>query len=275
MHPNVIERIPNFETETMEISSYISIKLTGKTSQGNLNPKDIDIAETKELLADVETLLFPTKAEKEERPKVSYEVQEGSVKNLFFIPAANVIMFTALISEVGKRGNTDLLQQKAAAIIDKWQKKSFAYGREYIITSSVNETPFLIINRETKFIAPQTDWVNTTLYLYGEIFEEGGLSSSNLHILTERYGKLTVDATKEQLTSGTNKLYNFYGLWVNGKQNVATGFLKDLSLIDFLTHQLDYDELALSKQIEKATASWKKVKDKDAWLTDVKGGSNE
>ncbi|MEP7238948.1 MAG: hypothetical protein ABI685_13810 [Ferruginibacter sp.] len=259
----------------MEISSYISIKLIGKTSQGNLNPKDIDIAETKELLADVETLLFPTKAEKEERPRVSYEVLEGSVKNLFFIPAANVIMFTALMSEVDKQGNTDLLQQKAAAVIDKWQKKAFATGREYTITSSVNETPFLIINRDTKFIAPQTDWVNTNLYLYGEIFEEGGLSSSNLHILTDRYGKLTVDATKEQLTSGTNKLYNIYGLWVKGKQNVATGFLKDLSLIDFLTHQLDYDELALNKLIEKASVSWKKVNNKDAWLRDVKGGVNE
>jgi hypothetical protein len=259
----------------METSGYISIQLTGKTSQGDLNPKDIDIAETKELLTDVETLLFPAKSEKEERPKVSYEVQEGSVKHIFFIPAANVIMFTALISEVGKQGSTDLLHQKAAAIIDKWQKKAFASGREYTITSSVNESPFLTINRDTKFIAPQTDWVNTNLYLYGEIYEEGGLSSSNLHILTDRYGKLTVDATKEQLTSGANKLYNVYGLWVKGKQNVATGSLKDLFLIEFLTHRMDYDELALNKQIEKASISWKKVKDKDAWLTDVKGGTNE
>ncbi len=47
----------------MEISSYLSIKLTAKTSQGNLNPKNIDIAETKELLVDIETLLFRTKVE--------------------------------------------------------------------------------------------------------------------------------------------------------------------------------------------------------------------
>jgi len=246
----------------MEISSYISVKITGKTLQGTLNLKDIDIAETKELLVDVETLLFPSKAEREEKPRVSYEVQNGSIKNLFFIPAANVTMFTALMSEVGKRGRTDLLQQKAATIIYKWQKKAFASGREYTITSSVNERPFLTINRDTKFIALQTDWVNTNLYLYGEISEEGGLSSSNLHILTERYGKLRVDATTEQLTSGINKLYNIYGLWVKGKQNVTTGFLKDLSLIDFLWHQLDYDELALNKLIEKASASWKKLKTK-------------
>jgi hypothetical protein len=259
----------------MDTSSYISIKLTGNTLQGSLSPKDIDIIETKELLLDVGTLLFPTRAEKEERPKISYEVQEGSVKNLFFIPVANVIMFTALLSEVGKQGSADLLQPKAAAIIDKWQKKAFASGREYAITSSINETPFLTINSHTKFIAPQTDWVNINLYLYGEIFEEGGLNNSNLHILTGRYGRLTVNATKEQLTSGTNKLYNVYGLWVKGKQNVATGSLKDLMLIDFLTHQLNYDELALNKQIEKASINWKKINDKDAWLINIRGGANE
>lgn len=259
----------------MQPATYISITITGKSSQGDLNPKDIDIVETKELLSDVETLLFPTRPEKEERPKVSYEVREGSVKNLFFIPAANVIMFTALLSEVGKQGTSGLLQQKAAATIDKWQKKSYTSGREYSFTSSVNEMPFLIINKDTKFIAPQSDWVNTSLYLYGEIYEEGGLSNSNLHILTDRYGRLTVAATKEQLTSGNNKLYNVYGLWVKGKQNIATGFLKDLSLIDFLTHQQNYDELALNILIDKASANWKNIKEKDAWLTDVRGGSNE
>jgi hypothetical protein len=260
----------------MDTTGYISITITGKTSDGNLNPKDIDISETKELLTDVEALLFPTKAEKEERPKVSYEVKEGSVKNIFFIPAAKAIMFTALMSEVNKRGNVDLLESKAAAVIDKWQKKSYSTGRQYEITSSVSpDNPFVRINRESQFIAPQTDWVNTSLYLYGKIFEEGGLNKVNLHILTDRYGKLVVDATEEQLTSGANKLFQVYGLWVKGKQNLQTGFLKDLVLIDFLTYQAEYDELVLNKLIDKASENWKKVKDKDAWLSDIRGGVNE
>jgi hypothetical protein len=259
----------------MQSLNYISVLIKGKTAEGYLNPKDIDIAETKELLSDIEILLFPTKAEKEDRPKVSYEVKEGSVKNLFFIPAANAIMSTALLSEVGKQGVSDLLHPKAAAIIDKWQKKSYSSGREYAISSSVNENTFLKINTETKFIVPQTDWVNTSLYLYGEIYEEGGLSKSNLHILTDRYGRLTVDATKEQLTTGTNKLYHIYGLWVKGKQNLQTGGLKDLSLIDFITYQQDYDELALNRLIDKASVNWGKIKDKNIWLTELRGGLNE
>jgi len=260
----------------MDTQGYISITITGKTSDGNLNPKDIDISETKELLSDVEALLFPTKAEKDERPKVSYEVQEGSVKNLFFIPAAKVIMFTALMSEVGKRGNIDLLEPKAAAIIDKWQRKSYTTGRAYLLTSSISpDEAFVKINKESQFIAAQTDWVNTNLYLYGKIYEEGGLNNVNLHILTDRYGKLVVDATEEQLTTGANKLFQICGLWVKGKQNRQSGTLKELTLIDFLTYQTEYDEVVLNKLIDKASSNWKKIKNKDLWLNDIRGGANE
>lgn len=260
----------------MDHPGYIAITIKGKTSQGNLNPRDIDIDETKELLSDVEVLLYPSKPERDERPKVSYEVKEGSVKNIFFIPAAKAIMFTALLNEVAKQGVTDLLEPPAAGIIDKWQQRAYKTGNEYAFSSSAHEAgSFLTISKETKFIAPQSDWIATSLYLYGEIFEEGGLSKSNLHILTDRYGKLTVGASREQLTTGSNKLYNVYGLWVKGKQNVKTGLLKDLSLIDFLTYQQDYDQIALNLLIDKASVNWAKVKDKDAWLSDLRGGINE
>ena len=185
-------------------------------------------------------------------------------------------MFTALMSEVGKRGNLDLLEPKAAAIIDKWQRKSYLTGREYAFTSSVSpEEAFVRINNESQFIAPQTDWVNTSVYLYGKIFEEGGLNKVNLHILTDRYGKLVVNATEEQLTSGANKLFQVYGLWVKGKQNLQSGSLKDLELIDFLTYQPEYDELVLNKLIDKASDNWKKIKNKDTWLEDIRGGKDE
>ena len=260
----------------MEQTGNISVIIKGKTINGNLNPMDIDIAETREILADVETLLFPTKIEKDDRPKVSYEVKEGSVKNIFYLPLAKVIMFSALLTEVGNRGNIELLEPKAAAIIDKWQRKSYNSGIDYLITSSLSDDkPLISITAKTQFIAPKADWVNTSLYLYGKIYEEGGLSKINLHILTDRYGKLTVNATEEQLTAGDQKLFKIYGLWVKGKQNVENGQLKDLELIDYLTYQPEYDEIVLQKQIKKATTNWAAIKDKDEWLQEIRGGVNE
>jgi hypothetical protein len=257
----------------MEQTGYISITIQGKSPDGALNPKDIDIAETKELLIDFETLLFPSKPEKDQRPKVSYEVKEGSVKNIFHTAVAKVIMFTALMSEVGKQGNLEILDLKAAKIIDKWQKKAYNSGREYSLASSTSyDNSFLRITKETQFVSAQTSWVDTSLYLYGKIYEEGGLNNINLHIVSDRYGKLPVKATEEQLTSGDNKLFKVYGLWVKGRQNIKTGELSELELIDFLQYQPKYDDIALQRLIEKATPNLKKIIDKDSWLNDLRGG---
>lgn len=260
----------------MEPSGHISVIIKGKTIAGDLNPKDIDIAETREILTDVEMLLFPTKTERIERPKVAYEVKEGSVKNTFYLPLAKAIMFSALIAEIGSHGNIELLDPKAAAIIDKWQRKSYQSEWEYIITSSVSEDRSLMtINNTSEFILAQSDWADTSLYLYGKIYEEGGLSKINLHIVTDRFGKLIVNATEDQLTSGEQKLFKVYGLWVKGKQNIATGQLKDLELIDYLKYKPEYEEIALQKRIKKATSNWSTIKDKDEWLSEIRGGANE
>ncbi|MCY7420616.1 MAG: hypothetical protein LH478_02620 [Chitinophagaceae bacterium] len=104
------------------------------------------------------------------------------------------------------------MDSKAAIIIDKWQRKAYTTGRHYEISSSVSpDKPVVIIDKESQFIAPQSNWVNTSLYLYAKIYEEGGLNKVNLHIITDRYGKLPVKATEEQLTSGENKLFKVYG----------------------------------------------------------------
>lgn len=260
----------------MQLEGYISITISGKTAHGNLNPRHVDITETKELLSDVETLLFPSKPEKDERPRISYEVTEGSVKNIFYIPVANAIMFTALMAEVSKQGTIEILDTKAAIVIDKWQRKAYTTGRNYTIESSVSPgTAIVTIDKGSQFIAPPSNWVSTTVYLYGKIYEEGGLNKVNLHIITARYGKLPVKATEEQLTTGENKLFKVYGVWAKGKQNISTGELKDLELIDFIMYQPEYDEIALQNQIKKASKNWRSIKDKDAWLVEVRGGGNE
>jgi len=259
----------------MENLGHISVRIVGLTPEGKLMPKDFDISEIKDIIADFEVLLFPTKAERDSRPKVSYEIQEGSVKNLFFLPLANAIMFTALMDAVGKEGNVELLDKRQANVLAKWQKKSYQSGRQYEIGSSISDKPLIVITRDTAFVSPPNDWVDTSLNLYGKIYEEGGRKQVNLHILTDRYGPLTVDATEEQLITGENKLFKVYGVWVKGKQNVNTGELKELKLIDFITYQPNYDDLALKKLIKKSTENWSKIKNKDKWLTEVRGGENE
>lgn len=61
----------------MEEQGFIEVKINGLVGNKQLKPTDIDIAEIKEIISDVETFLYPTKGEKAERPHISYKLEEG------------------------------------------------------------------------------------------------------------------------------------------------------------------------------------------------------
>ena len=66
----------------MENKSHIEIHITGKKGQLSLSPDTYDISELRSLLDRAEQLLFPT-IERKNRPIVSYEIQDGSVRHIF------------------------------------------------------------------------------------------------------------------------------------------------------------------------------------------------
>ncbi|MCB0375464.1 MAG: hypothetical protein KDD04_06065, partial [Sinomicrobium sp.] len=101
----------------MEEQGYIEIKITSKDN--TLSPGDIDINEIKEFISDVESFLYPSRKEKQNRPHISYDIEEGSVKHRFFIPITAVILFNGLTSEIKNRNNLDFLDHKRQSIIDK------------------------------------------------------------------------------------------------------------------------------------------------------------
>lgn len=69
-------------------------KEVGVTNKDNtLNTKDIDINEVKDFISDIETFLFPNRKEKQNRPHISYNIEDGSAKHKFFLPITAVILF--------------------------------------------------------------------------------------------------------------------------------------------------------------------------------------
>src|SRR5690606_18637130 len=106
----------------MEEQGYIELRVTNKDN--TLKPKDVDINEVKEFISDVETFLFPNRKEKQNRPHISYDIEEGSAKHRFYLPITAVILFNGLTSEINNRNNLDFLDYKRQYIIDKLQKKA-------------------------------------------------------------------------------------------------------------------------------------------------------
>lgn len=80
----------------MEEQGYIEIKIDGIVGNKQLKAIDIDIAEIKEIISDVEIFLYPSKAEKADRPHIAYKLEDGSARNLFYLPISAVLLFNGL-----------------------------------------------------------------------------------------------------------------------------------------------------------------------------------
>ncbi|MFC5284283.1 hypothetical protein [Pedobacter alpinus] len=182
----------------MEEKGYIEVKIDGLVGGKPLKPIDIDIAEIREIISDVESFLYPTRGEKAERPHISYKLEEGSARNLFYLPISAVLLFNGLTGEIRNRGNIEFLDNKRAEIIDKFQRKAKEKNLEISFYSSSNDEIILKISQETKFFKIAATFIETELVLYGKVNEEGG-NNPNFHLLTKEYGKLVISATEQQL----------------------------------------------------------------------------
>lgn len=257
----------------MEEQGHIEIRINGLVGNKPLKPIDIDIAEIKEIISDVETFLYPTRGEKAERPHISYKLEEGSARNLFYLPISGVLLFNGLSGEINNRGNVDFLDFKRAEVIDKFQRKAKEKNLEISFYSSSNTKPILKINQETQFFKISATHIETEFVLYGKINEEGG-NNPNFHLLTKEYGKLVISASEQQLLEGEKRLFKIYGVRAKGKQNLADGKPFDLKLIDYITYNPNYNDHKLDLLIERASVKWNTILNVDSWLNEIRGGAN-
>lgn len=257
----------------MEEQGYIEVKFDGLVDNKPLKPINIDIAEIKEIINDVETFLYPTRGEKAERPHISYMLEEGSLRNLFYLPISGVLLFSGLSGEISNRGNIDFLDSKRAEIIDKFQRKAKDKNLEISFYSSSDKKPILTINQGTQFFKIAATHIETEFILYGKVNEEGG-NNPNFHLLTKEYGKLVISATEQQLLEGEKRLFKIYGIRAKGKQDLTDGKPFDLKLIDYITYNPNYNEHKLDLLIERASVKWNTIPNVDAWLNEIRGGAN-
>lgn len=257
----------------MEEQGYIEVKIEGVVGNKPLKPIDIDIAEIKEIINDVETFLYPSRGEKAERPHISYKIEEGSARNLFYLPISGVLLFNGLSTEIKNRGNIDFLDNRRAEIIDKFQRRAIENNFEISFLSSSAIEPILKINKETNFFKVAASYIDTEFILYGKVNEEGG-NNPNFHLLTKEYGKLVISATEQQLLEGEKRLFKIYGVRAKGKQNLSDGKPFDLKLIDYISYNPNYDEHKLDLLIERASVNWNTIPNVDLWLNEIRGGSN-
>ena len=98
----------------MDALGDIEIKIEGSVGARPLTPELVDIDEIREVLEQMAGLLFPTE-KRSQRPRISYEIQEGSVRHKFRTLMQTVIGFGAVLSQIESQGQIDFLHERSAA----------------------------------------------------------------------------------------------------------------------------------------------------------------
>lgn len=257
----------------MEKTGYIEITISGSKGNQKLKPESYDIKEIIPILENVENLLYP--GDKKDRPTISYKIEEGSVRHIFKTSIQSIIGFSAILEQVNMQNSIDFLDINTAKAFESFQE--IAIGKDYRlkIKTSMENSSEIEINNSTNFYRTEAVWADAEFYFYGKITNAGGKNKANVHLVTEEYGTIFINTPISFLENyNENLLYKKFGVRAVGKQNSETGEIDTSSLVfkELIDYDPIYDENYLDSLIEKASISWKVVKDKDKWLNEIRGG---
>ncbi|MEA5259925.1 hypothetical protein VB264_19160 [Arcicella aquatica] len=257
----------------MEKFGDIEIRVIGNYGNIKLSPESYDIKEISLLLQNVEDLLYPIN--KKDRPLISYNLEKGSVRNVFRTGLQAVISLSAVLTQISHLNSIDFLELKTAQAIENIQALSIQKNYEFEFRTSLrkdNELE-LRITPQTSFVRTKNIWVDAELYFYGTLTNAGGKSKANIHIDTPDFGSLTIDTSKTFLEGQEeNVLYKKYGVRVYGKQNIDTGEIdkSTLTLLELIDFNPKYDDSYLNALIGKAKKNWNGI-DANEWLFNLRG----
>lgn len=256
----------------MDKFGQIEIRITGKEGNKQLTPDNYDIRDIKVMLENIEDILYPNK--KKERPVISFNIEEGSVRNIFKTSMQAVVQFAAVASLIASTGSIDNLELPTAKAIENIQYQALSKNYSFEVKTSVSDDVILKISPETKYIRSSNLWMDAEFYFYGTLINAGGKNRPNIHLDTKEAGTLTIDAEKDFLGSvETNLLYKEYGVRAKGKQNIETGEIdkSSLTLLELIDYSPRYDEQYLNNVINKASHKFNGI-DADNWLKEIRGG---
>lgn len=254
----------------MENIGEIEIRVYRDAGNAPLNPDNFDIRELISILENMDNLIFPNE---KKRPLVTYEMREGSVRNIFKTAIHSVVSFNAILGLVSTTNSIDCIDDKTATAIENFQEYARRKDFSIDIKTSVENTNIITINSRSNFVRSENIWADSEFYFYGKITNAGGKDKANIHILTSEYGTLKIKTPIIFLEAQEeNILYKTVGIRAKGKQNVKNGEIdtSDLEIIDLVNYHPSFDEDYLQSLREKAKKSWLGI-DKDEWFNKIRG----
>src|SRR3569833_2377073 len=170
----------------MEKIGHLEIRISGSKGNLELKPDTLDVREIISVLEQSEDLLFP--GEKKDRPIISYQLEEGSVRHIFRTSIQAIIGLNTILTQVNNLKSIDFLDLNTAKAIEAFQETALKKDYSFFLSTSLSVKPELTINKSTRFIRSEALWVDAEFYFYGKITNAGGMDKANIHVLTDEYG---------------------------------------------------------------------------------------
>lgn len=249
----------------------IEIRVVGKSGNIDLSPDNYDIRQIANILQSIEDLLYPNN--RKDRPLITYDIKEGSVRHIFKTPIQYIIGLSAVLGQIQLTNSIDFLDLKTARAIENIQQLSQQKNYHFEFSTSIKKNVELSINPNTNFFRTENLWVDAELYFYGILTNAGGKNKANIHLDTSDFGSITIETEKDYLEGQEqNLLYKRFGVRAFGKQNTETGEIdtKSLTLIELIDYEPKYDSNYLDLLIKKAKKNWKGI-DTNEWLNNLRG----
>ncbi len=251
---------------------FIEIRISGSKGNLELSPDNYDIREIISVLENSENLLYP--GDKKDRPIISYNIEQGSVKHVLKTSIQYIIGFNAIIGQIDQTKDIDFLDLSTAKAFENIQNIAKTKDYSFSIKTSVENSNEVLVDRTTSYYRKESIWADAEFYFYGKITNAGGKDKANIHIFTDEFGTLRIQTPISFLAKyEENILYKTLGVRATGKQHAETGEIDPTTLkfIELVDYQPKYDEGYLNNLIEKASQSWSKINDKDLWLKNIRG----
>jgi hypothetical protein len=261
-----------FKQTILEKIGYIEIRISGSKGNIPLTPDNYDIREIIGILESAERLLFP--GDKRERPIVSYKIEEGSVRHIFKTTIQYIVGFNAVLGMLTQGQNIDLLDAPTARAFEEFQQTAQKKNYTFTISTSLENTSHLNIDRTTRFIRNEAVWAEAEFYFYGKVTNAGGKDKANIHIVTEELGTVRIETPISFLEKKEeNLLYRSFGIRATGRQHSETGEIDTATIkfVELIDYNPKYDEIYLQTLRTRAKNTWKGI-DTENWLRDLRGG---
>jgi hypothetical protein len=185
-----------------------------------------------------------------------------------------IIGFNAILLSIQQNNySIDFLETPTAKAFEFFQETAKKQGVEFQISTSVDNSSKISVDKNTQFIRSEEAWADAEFYFYGYIIDAGGKTFPNIHLDTKEYGVLKIEVDRKILREyETNPLYKRYGVRAVGKQNLNTGeFDKStLRLLEIIDYNPSYNEDYIKGLINKARKSWEGIGDADEWLSQLR-----